>query len=111
MSPTGREPLMGATAMSSRCRDIDEGLLLELADYIPPDKLSRLGQNLKVDTAHITRCEMTNCKGNIVTSDGTKAMLHDWYQNTSEGVAYSDLRGALLKAGLKRLANKYLPIS
>ena len=111
MSPTGREPIVGATAMGSSCHDIAEYLLLELAEDIPPNKLEKLGLHLKCDTAQIKRYEMTNCKGNTVTSVGTKEMLQDWYQKTSAREAYRDLREALSKAGLKRMADKHLPMS
>lgn len=87
---------------------IFDQVLLRLSEEIPIDKVLTLGLKLGLEQATVARFEATNVRGNIVTSIGTRAMLYDWFNDTTGANAIPTLRGALESSGLARLADKYL---
>ena len=70
--------------------------------------MDAIGFGLKIEYAEITRYKATNARGAVVTSDGTGAMLQDWYQNTSKHECNDILREALVDSGLTQLAEDFL---
>ena len=87
---------------------ISDQVLLRLSEEIPIDKVLTLGLKLGLEQPTVARFEATNVKGTIVTSIGTRAMLYDWFNDTTGAKAIPTLRGALEGSGLARLADKYL---
>ena len=88
-------------------KPITEQELHKLARKVPNDKLDSVGFGLGFDNADINRYKATNVRGPVVTSEGTGAMLQDWYQRTSKHKCHDILREALIESGLTQLAEDF----
>ena len=101
-----KEPPTTSLRYSGRSQ-LTEHVLFELSNLIPLNKVEPLGFELGFTYAEILKYKSTNSQGRLVTSDGTHAMLQDWFQRTSSIKDVVILRNALTKAGLTRLEEKY----
>ena len=90
---------------------LESSVLEKIAKDIPQDTIHDLGEALGFSSADIKRFKDSNFRGQSITYDGTRHMLHMWQERTSPVVWLVKLRDALIDAGLSRIAIIHLGIS
>lgn len=75
--------------------------ILTLAKRISVDQINQLGKDLGFDAGEVERYVATNSRYQLVTCDGTLAMLRDWHKKQIKA------KKALVDAGLGRLTCEF----
>ncbi|XP_072182145.1 uncharacterized protein [Diadema setosum] len=92
---------------AKRSDDVDS-LLKNIARDISDDgAIEDLGKELNFTVAEIQNAIRTNNHGHKVTNYGTLCMLREWRDRVSPSSLRSDLRGALIRANLVRIAETH----
>ncbi|XP_072175164.1 uncharacterized protein [Diadema setosum] len=89
--------------------DVDtllKGIALDISNN---EDIENLGRQLGFNLGEIQNFIKTNNRYHEVTSDGTVSMLRKWSQRVSSSSLRSDLREALMRAKLVRIAETHLP--
>ncbi|XP_071499858.1 NACHT, LRR and PYD domains-containing protein 1 homolog [Diadema antillarum] len=89
--------------------DVDtllKGIALDISNN---EDIENLGKQLGFTLGEIQNFIKTNNRYHEVTSDGTVSMLRKWSQRVSSSSLRSDLREALMRAKLVRIAETHLP--
>ncbi|XP_072180905.1 uncharacterized protein [Diadema setosum] len=97
--------------MAARQSNKWDSILKAIAKEIPGnDAIDSLGIALGFTPAETQNFIRTNSFYHEVTNDGTVAMLRKWSHKVSPSTCRSDLRRALMKAELVRIAELHLPL-
>ncbi|XP_072163231.1 uncharacterized protein [Diadema setosum] len=95
--------------MGAKQSHVPDSLLKEIARDIPDNEaIEGLGKELGFRVAEVQNFIKSNSKYNVITNDGTINMLRLWSEGVSPSKCRSELKGALMRAKLVRIAETHL---